>query len=826
MPGVAGATQVATGYETSCAVLTGGGVKCWSSILGAWDVQGVDDAKQVAVGFDHACAVLSSGGTKCWGENGWLQLGGLGSRPVTVGISAASQVATGTQFSCALLAAGGVNCWGARLHGELGDGNTDQETYASLPVTAAGIQSAKQVTAGGSHACALLGGGNVECWGWAPVFSAIPVNVPGLEGAIGIAAGGSHSCAVLLDESLRCWGANDSGQLGDGSTTQSGVPVQVAEATGGGSPTGGGGGVVEPPKPPDSTLGVVCSLAPGVRWAERLSQCRTSSDAARRYAPNLFFDSGEKWRRPLDVDQFLAYQVIDTFDPQLSSALGCSAPPLPCTGFGAPTQSNLGRATRLLYDKNATGPSALYVNETRSGALPYTFYDYWYFLPYNEQPFSALQGLPEVGGYTHYGDWEGVTVAVADGAKRFAWVGFAAHDAVWLYLDEVLLCADGRTGEAAHQNPCGPTSERVNVYPANGSHAAYPRRCTSKALHADGCSQNWVQRDGAPDVLPEGRSDGQRPALTNSLPVVRTLRPIPGLAPDWPSWPGLWGRSELTGPATGDPPKSPYRQPRYQNPAKPDTQDCTKRWGANGEQEFGNADYVCNAEFRGVGARASVSSAGNCAAWFGPAAVATICDPRRLGAAMADGSIGNGRVGPTIRVARRASGSEPGVAQAVGAPLTPGESLTVAGAAGHELYVRADLPGADAEAYFRALPPGESRLTLSARSGFTLTRANGKRLKPTGLRVRDTSRAPAVVKLRARRGKRGVQVTASARAPRVAIELFDRSGHRIARRLVRVRRGRVRELFSGQKAAVRVVAVSLNNSGVVGNLRSLRFGGP
>ncbi|HVY40069.1 MAG TPA: hypothetical protein VHM31_19150 [Polyangia bacterium] len=42
-----------------------------------------------------------------------------------------------------------------------------------------------------------------------------------------VAAGYSHACAIRTDRTLWCWGANDSGQLGDGTTTSRPLPVQV-----------------------------------------------------------------------------------------------------------------------------------------------------------------------------------------------------------------------------------------------------------------------------------------------------------------------------------------------------------------------------------------------------------------------------------------------------------------------------------------------------------------------------------------------------------------------------------------------------------------------
>jgi len=47
------------------------------------------------------------------------------------------------------------------------------------------------------------------------------------HGAAGIATGNAHSCTIE-NERAYCWGENDYGQLGDGSTTDSSVPVPVA----------------------------------------------------------------------------------------------------------------------------------------------------------------------------------------------------------------------------------------------------------------------------------------------------------------------------------------------------------------------------------------------------------------------------------------------------------------------------------------------------------------------------------------------------------------------------------------------------------------------
>jgi hypothetical protein len=71
-----------------------------------------------------------------------------------------------------------------------------------------------------------------------------PTPVPGLSGVTSIGTGESHTCAVLSDTTVRCWGMNLEGGLGDGTLTDSPVPVPVRlgpPPTGSGGSAGGGG---------------------------------------------------------------------------------------------------------------------------------------------------------------------------------------------------------------------------------------------------------------------------------------------------------------------------------------------------------------------------------------------------------------------------------------------------------------------------------------------------------------------------------------------------------------------------------------------------------
>src|SRR6266446_6340483 len=56
--------------------------------------------------------------------------------------------------------------------------------------------------------------------------------LPTISCAQKIACGNGHSLAVCSDSTVRAWGWNAYGQLGNGSNTDSNVPVQVSSLTG------------------------------------------------------------------------------------------------------------------------------------------------------------------------------------------------------------------------------------------------------------------------------------------------------------------------------------------------------------------------------------------------------------------------------------------------------------------------------------------------------------------------------------------------------------------------------------------------------------------
>ena len=146
---------------------------------------------------------MDGGVIKCWGSNDYGQLG-LGDTSIR-----------------------------GDGPGEMGD---------DLPAVDLGPgRTAKMIAGGSNHACAVLDDDSVKCWGRNDYgqlglghtsdrgdnINEMGDKLPAVDLGTGrtakmISAGEAHTCALLDDDSLKCWGRNDYGQLGIGDTDRRG----------------------------------------------------------------------------------------------------------------------------------------------------------------------------------------------------------------------------------------------------------------------------------------------------------------------------------------------------------------------------------------------------------------------------------------------------------------------------------------------------------------------------------------------------------------------------------------------------------------------------
>jgi alpha-tubulin suppressor-like RCC1 family protein len=268
---------LALGTQYSCALLSGGAVKCWGS--DEYGVLGRDGARQdiadpsaiepidfgssrqvlrVTAGWHHACVLFEDGKARCWGRNDQGQLG-YGSRedygdaaeePLSLQpdlpLAPIIDISAGVSNTCAIVAperatAGNVHCWGSDSNGGIGDRSSgafaDDEPLTALRPVALDGELARRVVAGDAVSCAMLENGAVRCWGnntWGTLGTGTPCNIGderfcegtteprpirevqglGERFITSLQLNQAHACALDSSGDLSCWGRNDQSRAG------------------------------------------------------------------------------------------------------------------------------------------------------------------------------------------------------------------------------------------------------------------------------------------------------------------------------------------------------------------------------------------------------------------------------------------------------------------------------------------------------------------------------------------------------------------------------------------------------------------------------------
>lgn len=303
---------------------------------------------------------------------------------------------------------------------------------------------------------------------------------------------------------------------------------------------------------------------------------------AAKLRPRLLLDTHERWR-PLEVERFAAERFVDGGAHEVCWDEGSR----PCEPVGGLDRLHPGKdppdyldihgerengtdyaspkrrchtSTPRAVDCNAGARTAIYYRRTTHENRWY--WDYWWFFRYNDYT-GPLSKCNARLCSDHEGDWEGVTVITTPSlTPEVTGVVYAAHK------NRILV-----------EGPETPTLDgHPLVFIAEGTHAAYPFRCSAHCQQYATLAGARLPEDSHDGAVSWGGNDDKDCAATHCV------RPLPeaGDASDlalpragsWAGWPGKWGSTchsgcdssfrELQGS-----PRSPGQQTRFQCPWAP-----------------------------------------------------------------------------------------------------------------------------------------------------------------------------------------------------------------------------------------------------------------
>jgi alpha-tubulin suppressor-like RCC1 family protein len=253
--GISTAINISNGDSHAIALLNDGTVKSWGTnyegelgdgtnngSLSPVTVSNLSNVIAIDANGSHNLALLSDGTVKAWGYNESGQLGNnstiSSSTVVTVSnLSGVKKIACGSTHSLALLNDGTIKGWGSNGWGQLGDETYDDKL---TPVTTSGLSNVKNISGGYNFSLALLDDGTIKSWGdnsygklgvnsddttLVKTNSSLTVNT--ITTSNSISAGTNHTLLILENGNIMSWGRNNTGQLGNNSTTDTISPINV-----------------------------------------------------------------------------------------------------------------------------------------------------------------------------------------------------------------------------------------------------------------------------------------------------------------------------------------------------------------------------------------------------------------------------------------------------------------------------------------------------------------------------------------------------------------------------------------------------------------------
>ncbi|MEA9356073.1 hypothetical protein SHI21_07670 [Bacteriovorax sp. PP10] len=211
--------------------------------------------KEIVIGNSSTCVIASDDQVYCWGENGYGQLGNGSTTdsntPVavsTAGVLNGKTIKTlksAADTTCVIASDDKLYCWGYGRFGALANGSTANST---IPIAVAGgalgAKTIKKLDMSGNTTCVIASDDKMYCWGYGVYgtlgngassnsSSTVAVDFTGvLSGKIitQVHMAGLFTCVLADDARVYCWGYDGDGALGNGSTSDTNVPVAVNTA--------------------------------------------------------------------------------------------------------------------------------------------------------------------------------------------------------------------------------------------------------------------------------------------------------------------------------------------------------------------------------------------------------------------------------------------------------------------------------------------------------------------------------------------------------------------------------------------------------------------
>jgi alpha-tubulin suppressor-like RCC1 family protein len=258
---VADLVSVDVGWRHDCAVADTGDAWCWGDNtygeLGDGTIPTFDDAsptiashpvqvvghrwRTVSTGGASTCGVKEDATAWCWGDLATYQFPQdpyEAGTPQQVAGSWAQLAPGAALYWCGVDLQGTGWCQGRNDDGQLGAPAGGQATATSLDGTWEQIVPGTGWE-GSATTCGIRTDHSAWCWGagtqgqlgdGGSADSPVPVEVAGEHQWVSVTVGGQHACGVDTTGTGWCWGHNQDGRLGDGTFVASDVPVAVTVA--------------------------------------------------------------------------------------------------------------------------------------------------------------------------------------------------------------------------------------------------------------------------------------------------------------------------------------------------------------------------------------------------------------------------------------------------------------------------------------------------------------------------------------------------------------------------------------------------------------------